>query len=114
MIRMYTNNRKCFRWPYGYFFNLVDVGLQQLNASTSQAKTNAFLFEFLMNVGYQLLHAHISKRFIATSSKTILLAMFLLGYTSSICAPGIQVGHQREWQTGRCVQCGRQKDKKQQ
>ena len=119
MICMYTSKRKCFRWPYGYFFNFVDVGLvnaavimQQLNASTSQAKTNAFRFEFLMNVGYQLLHAHISKRFIATSSKTILLAMSLLGYTSSTCAPGIQVGHQRERQTGRCVQCGRQKDKK--
>ena len=49
MIHMYTSKRKCFCWPYGYFFNLVDVGLlnvavivQQLNALTSQAKMNAF------------------------------------------------------------------------
>ena len=68
MICMYTSKRKCFRWPYRYFFNLVNVGLfnaaiilQQLNASTSQAKTNAFLFEFLMNVGYQLLHVIFQK-----------------------------------------------------
>ena len=59
MIYMYTSKRKCFCWSYGYFFNLVDVGLlnaavimQHLNASTSQAKTNAFQFEFLINIGY--------------------------------------------------------------
>ena len=86
--------------------------MQQSNAPTSQAKTNAFRFEFLMNVRYQLLHAHIAKRIIATPSKTILLAMSLLGYTSSTYTPGIQAGHQRGRQTGRCVQCGRQKDKK--
>ena len=87
MIRMYTSKRKCFRWPYRYFFSLVTLVclMQQLNASTSQAKTNAFRFVFLTNVGYQLLHAHISKRFIATSSKTILLSMSLLSYTSSTC-----------------------------
>lgn len=118
MVKYYSCKRKCFRWTYGFFCNMIDVAL--LNASvimkfgaqsssTSDGNTGMFRFNFLMDVGYELVDAHIKKRASRERvSKSILTAMNLLGYKRRISN---DTAHSQQ-RSGRCKDCAREKDRK--
>lgn len=64
-VRYYSSKRKCSRWPYSVFMNLVDIA--GINASVLfKSEEDDFACtqrrEFLKNVGYQLVHNHILHR----------------------------------------------------
>jgi hypothetical protein len=117
MLRMYTTKRKCFRWTFAFFCNLIDIALLNasiimriVNPSLTPGKENSFRYNFLLEVGYQLLDAHIKKRIQQRVSKQAYTAMEFLGYKRDF-KPQIETYGERRLM-GRCTTCSRKNDKK--
>ena len=115
MVKYYTSKRKCFRWTYGFFCNMIDVALlnacviMRPKAEPSTSDGNMFRFNFLMETGYELVDSQIKKRAsVERLSKSVSIAMNLLGYKRRISNDATRI-HQR---SGRCKICAREKDRK--
>jgi hypothetical protein len=66
-LRGLTCKRKCRRWPYAIFSNMVDVSTNNASIIYSSRHPNESRkqeqhYAFLKALGYQLIHAHIQKR----------------------------------------------------
>ena len=120
MIRLFTCKRKCFRWTYGFLFNLVDIGLlnasiimRNLNPPATTAKRNSFRMEFLLEAGYQLLDDHIKHRVMLKGmSAAAITAMGLLGYKKNVNVVADADDNATQRTMGRCKECTRKVDKK--
>lgn len=83
-IRSFSCKRKCRRWPVSVISNLVDIAC--INAMYILKKPDAPVqktghYEFLKNVGYQLVDQHIRKRILKKSIKTsVRVSMEMIGY----------------------------------
>jgi hypothetical protein len=113
----HTTKRKCFRWTFAFFCNLIDIALLNasiimriVNPSLTPGKENSFRYNFLLEVGYQLLDAHIKKRIQQRVSKQAYTAMEFLGYKRDF-KPQIETYGERRLM-GRCTTCSRKNDKK--
>ena len=108
MLRLYTSRRKCCRWTYGFYFNLIDIAL--LNAYIVYRHNNVLShYSYLVDVGYALLDPHIrasriNNKFLTCAAKS---ALQLLGYK-----PIIAVADVLAPKRSRCYKCPREKDKK--
>lgn len=109
MVRFYTSRRKCRRWPYGFFFNMVDIAL--LNSYIIYSKINSAAkishYSFLLDVGYAMLDGHIRESRTKNPSLTARAKQGLLslGYTP-VSTTAVAAGPRR----GRCHICSRDKD----
>lgn len=116
MIRYYTCKRKCFRWTYGFFCNIIDIALmngsivmRSINPPTD-GKNNLFRYNFLLDVGYELVDAQIKKRLSGRLTKPISTAMLLIGYVKT--HDGNLQDPQIRPKSGRCNECKRERDTK--
>ena len=116
MVRYYTCKRKCFRWTYGFFCNMIDIAL--LNASIIMRKSdppsnehsNKFRYNFLTQVAYELVDKHLNHR-LSTSrlTKPVSTAMSLIGLQTTCERSSVSCDSRR---SGRCKSCRREKDRK--
>ena len=120
-IRGFTCKRKCRRWPYAIFTNLLDVSCNNAAIIFSQCHPGVRIQEahygFIKNAAYQLVDQQIKRRAklltIKSSTKT---ALELMGYTipNLHMAPDNNVLNQQiklEKQQ-RCSSCSRESDRK--
>jgi hypothetical protein len=113
-VRYYSVKRKCFRWPYSFVCNLIDIGLNNasiLSNKLDKSEKGTYKYDFMLDVGYSLVDDHIKERLCSRSlNKRILSAMNLLGY-SKTCAAAADATTD-VIRRGRCVECPRLHDQK--
>lgn len=83
-IRAFSCKRKCRRWPFGFVCNLVDIACINamfLYKRNPNPTDKTYHYQFLKNVGYQLVDGLIQRRLAKKSLKQcVISAMKVLGY----------------------------------
>ena len=108
LVRNYRSQRKCRRWPYGVFFNLVDASCIIAHKLWPESETH---YEFKKELGKEMCMPLIKKRSSHEKLRSsVKVAMTLIGLSYS-CPPAMDVdvdGSKR----GRCFMCARSNDTK--
>jgi hypothetical protein len=86
-VKGFSCKRKCRRWPYAIFSNMVDIATNNgciiyhhagVNVGIRQNETH---YNFLKNVGYQLVDKHIKRRIVeGPMNLAVRTAMEAIGY----------------------------------
>jgi len=118
-LRGLTCKRKCRRWPYAVFSNMVDVATNNsciifnrtsVERNTKKEKQH---YLFLRNLGYQLVDANIRKRLLRPTALSTVTknAMKSLGYENDQITSSCWV-EERLPKSKRCAFCDTKKDRK--
>lgn len=121
VLRLHRSGRKSRRWPYAFVFNMVDVAMlnssiifKKLNRPDRDHQSNQFHINFCLDVGYELIDAHVRQNLNFKMNAKKRNAVELLGYTVPGYNYNSSAATSRIYSTkkGRCVPCGRTSDKK--
>lgn len=114
-MRGLTCKRKCRRWPYAVFSNLVDAASNNATIvfnkkHPGKTRKQDQHYSFLTNAGYQLVDAHIRRRIenVSQLKSSTRAAMRSLGYNSTAAVPSEPIMEKSR----RCYLCENKKDRK--
>lgn len=119
LIRGYSCKRKCRRWPFSIFSNMIDIATNNGSIifheknKLNHGKSNKH-YTFLVNAAYQLIDEEIKRRiFINKNIKTTTKeAMLNLGYAEASLGETANPPAQRLQKSKRCNFCETKKDRK--
>jgi len=107
LVRNYRSQRKCRRWPYGVFFNLVDASCIIAHKLWPEKETH---YEFKKELGKEMCMPLIQKRSCHENLRSsVKAAMTLIGLTFLSATMEVDASRNKR---GRCFMCPRFHDTK--
>jgi hypothetical protein len=116
--RGFSCKRKCRRWPYAIFSNIVDIATNNgciiFNSRRVVDRKNECHYDFLKSAGYQLVDKHIRKRMLlARLNQNSKSAMQALGYELDDVTTSADDNKPLKLEKNkRCAFCASEKDRK--
>jgi hypothetical protein len=105
LVRGYSSQRKCQRWPYAVFFTFVDVAI----VAAMKLMNVSDHYHFKLELAYELIMPLIMERSrLPNLKKTVRSAMENIGIDFNVPKPAPP----ESVKTGRCGFCERKKDRK--